>query len=277
MNLLQAIIMGIVQGLTEFLPISSSGHLVLLENLIGVKAETGIFFAVMLHVGTLFSVVIVFYKDIFHIIREFFLMTGEMLKGRGLAVKRNPYRNMAVMIIIATIPTGVIGIVFNDMFEGLFSSVRAVSVTLLVTGIILYISDKLNKGRKKPEDIRVKDAVVVGLFQGAAITPGISRSGSTIFGGLLMGFNRELATKFSFILSIPAIGGAALLEGMEFIEKPAVHQSLFITVAGMLSAAVAGTFAIRFLVVLLNRGKLHYFSYYCWCIGILALIASFYR
>lgn len=275
MNLLQAIVLGIVQGFTEFLPVSSSGHLVLFQFFFGISTDTNVIFDVMVHIGTLISVVIVFYKDIAHLVKEFFLMLIDLFKGRGFSIKGNPYRNMLTMIIIGTIPTGVMGIVFNDIFERLFTSVRIVSLTLLITGILLFIIDKLDKGYKKAQDIKVNDALIVGLFQGFAITPGISRSGSTIFAGLLRGFDRDIATRFSFIMSIPAIAGAAFLEGKDYLINPTAGDGLGLMFIGMLTAAISGTFAIKFLVKLLIKGKLHYFSYYCWALGILAFTISF--
>ncbi len=275
MSILQAVTLGIVQGLTEFLPVSSSGHLVLFQNIMGINMETNIFFDVMVHIGTLISVLVVFYNDIALMVREFFLLAGDFVRGRKITREGNPHRNMLIMIIIATIPTAVIGIALNGVFEMLFSSVRVVSVTLIITGILLFVADRLEGTYKGARDIKTIDAVVVGLFQGIAITPGISRSGSTIFAGLLRGFNRELATKFSFILSIPAISGAALLEGKDFLLMPSSGYGFGITLIGLAAAAVSGTFAIKFLVKLLMRGKLHYFSYYCWAVGTTAFVYSF--
>ncbi|MDD3297279.1 MAG: undecaprenyl-diphosphate phosphatase [Bacillota bacterium] len=274
MSLLQSIIMGLVQGLTEFLPVSSSGHLVLANNLLGMQPDTGILFEVMLHLGTLVSIIIVYNKDIYKMVIEFFVMSRDILKGKGALLKSNPYRVMLVMVLMATIPTGLIGVLFNDLFEQAFSSTQVVSVMLLVTGTLLYIANKLENGVKGPARIRVSDAIVIGLFQGFAITPGISRSGSTIFAGLMRGFSRELATRFSFIMSIPAILGAAVMEFSNYSGAAITSGQLAVMLAGMAVAAVAGTIAIKFLIGLLNKGRLHYFSYYCWFVGLTGLIAG---
>jgi undecaprenyl-diphosphatase len=266
--------MGLVQGLTEFLPVSSSGHLVLANNLLGMQPDTGILFEVMLHLGTLVSIIIVYNKDIYKMVIEFFVMSRDILKGKGALLKSNPYRVMLVMVLMATIPTGLIGVLFNDLFEQAFSSTQVVSVMLLVTGTLLYIANKLENGVKGPARIRVSDAIVIGLFQGFAITPGISRSGSTIFAGLMRGFSRELATRFSFIMSIPAILGAAVMEFSNYSGAAITSGQLAVMLAGMAVAAVAGTIAIKFLIGLLNKGRLHYFSYYCWFVGLTGLIAG---
>ncbi len=276
MSLLQSVIMGIVQGLTEFLPVSSSGHLVLSASLLGIKTDTGIVFEVMLHMGTLISVIVVFYKDILQMVSEFFTMSRDILKGRGLRLYSNPYRVMLVMVLVATIPTGIIGILFNDFFQRTFSSLRIVSIMLLVTGTLLYIANKIEAGKKGPSQIKVSDAVIVGIFQGLAITPGISRSGSTIFAGLTRGFTRELATRFSFIMSIPAIFGAAVLELGDYFGSAPSTQNFTVILAGMAAAILSGTFAIKLLIKVLSRGKLHYFSYYCWVLGASSLVAGFF-
>ncbi len=274
MSLLQSVIMGIVQGLTEFLPVSSSGHLVLFGSILGIETDTGIVFEVMLHIGTLVSIVFVFYKDILQMITGFFGMGLDIIRGRGLELKKSPHRVMVLMVIAASIPTGIMGILFNDFFEIAFSSVRVVSVTLMITGTLLYIANKIKPGLKGPADMKISDALIVGVFQGLSITPGISRSGSTIFAGLTRGFTRELATRFSFIMSIPAILGAAVLELAKYYDRATFTDGLTISLAGMLAAAVAGTIAIRFLVEMLKKGKLHYFSYYCWLVGAGSLIAG---
>lgn len=267
--------MGLVQGLTEFLPVSSSGHLVLADSLLGIQTDTGILFEVMLHVGTLISVMIVFRRDIYNMVMEFFDILSDIQKGKGLRMKSSPYRVMLVMVIVSTIPTGIIGFMFKDFFERAFESSAIVSVMLLVTGSLLYAANRMKTGRKGPSDIKVPDAVIIGIFQGLAITPGISRSGSTIFAGISRGFSRELATKFSFIMSIPAIVGAAALEFSSLNNTCVSLDELIIMLAGTLAAVAAGTAAIKFLIGVLNRGKLHYFSYYCWLVGLAGLAIIF--
>lgn len=275
MSLFQSLVMGLIQGLTEFLPISSSGHLVLAGSLLGIQTDTGILFEVALHLGTLISILIVFYEDIYNMIIEFFALFGNIMKKRTLGLKDEPYRVLLVMVFLGTVPTGIIGILFKDILERAFSSTLVVSAMLLITGTLLYIANGLKSGTKGPAQIKAADAVFIGLFQGLAITPGISRSGSTIFAGLLRGFTGELATKFSFILSIPAILGAALLQLLGHGTSNLSNEQLIIMVPGVIMAALSGTVAIKMLIALLNSRKLQYFSYYCWFIGLIGLIAGF--
>jgi len=270
MEFIKAIILGIIQGLTEFLPVSSSGHLVIFQKFMNVK--TDMFFDVMLHVGTLISVFIVYWDDILKMFIEFFSMITDAVRGKFTL--KNPYRRFVLMVIIGCIPTGLMGIFLNDFFESLFNGFTFIGYTLLITGVILWLGQRLGNGRKNMSKISVIDALVVGIFQGIAITPGISRSGSTIVGGLLRGFDRELATKFSFIISIPTILGAALLEGKDVIKAGTFMVNPMLTLSGMIAAAISGIFAIKIMIKTLNNGKLHYFSYYCWSLGLFILIYS---
>lgn len=270
MEFLKAVILGIVQGLTEFLPVSSSGHLVIFQNFINMK--TDLFFDVMLHVGTLISVFIVYWEDISRMFIEFLAMIRDAIKGKFSL--KNPYRRFTFMVIIACIPTGLMGVFLNDYFEQLFGGFTFVGFALIITGAVLVIGEKLGNGHKSMGNINIVDALVIGIFQGIAITPGISRSGSTIVGGLFRGFNRELATKFSFIVSIPTVLGAALLEGKDALEVGILSVNLVAMLSGIIASAVAGVFAIKVMIRILNRGKLHYFSYYCWAMGLFVIIYS---
>lgn len=267
--------MGLVQGLTEFLPVSSSGHLVALQQIFKIQ-EASMAFDVILHLGTLLAVFAFFWNDIVSMVREIFLWIGELIgvKKRKANPNDKGYRVMVLMIIVASIPTAIIGLFFNDLFERLFSSIHIVGYTLLITGIILWLSNKLVLGRKEAKDIKIADAITIGLFQGLAITPGISRSGSTIFAGMLRGFNPELATKFSFLASIPAILGAALLEGIKVLKAGQGFINIGPAIIGFVVAAISGYFAIKLLVDLINKRKLYYFSYYCWGAGLFIIIYS---
>lgn len=274
LSIFHAILLGLIQGLTEFLPISSSGHLVAFQQIFAIPGAS-LTVDVALHLGTLVAVFAFYWHDIINMIKEFFLWIGELLRIRNPRKNSDSgYRKMMIMIIIATIPTGLIGLLFNDIFEKAFSSIYVVGFTLLITGTLLWLSNKIVKGRKQAKDISLADAVTVGLLQGMAITPGISRSGSTIFAGMLRGFNMELATKFSFLLSIPAILGAAVLEGKKILEQGLELADGFPVLIGFVVAAVSGFFAIKLLVNLINKRKLHYFSYYCWGAGILIILYS---
>ncbi len=229
----------------------------------------------MLHLGTLISIFIVYFNDIVKIIKEFFVLIYDLFKLKRLRVN-NEYKKLGLMIIIGSIPTGIIGVLFKDFFEGLYKSVTLVGIALILTGILLWIAEKLPARNKKVIDMKISDALFVGLFQGIAITPGISRSGSTIVGGLFRGLNKKLATKFSFLLALPATFGAALL-GI----KDALSESVAVTIdlpliLGIVISAITGIIAIKFLIKVLEKGKLHYFSYYLWVIGAIIIIRQFF-
>ncbi|PHS34302.1 MAG: undecaprenyl-diphosphatase [Alkaliphilus sp.] len=273
MTIYKAIILGIIQGLTEFLPVSSSGHLAFTQALLGVPEDKVFFLIVMLHIGTLFSVFFVYYKDICLIIKEFIIMTYEFALGKGFNLN-NEHRKLGVMIIVATIPTGLMGIFLGDIFESFYTSQLIIGISLLITGCLLWVAEKTHKGTRTAKDMRWFDAVLVGIFQGFAITPGISRSGATIVGSLLRGFNKELATKFSFLISIPAILGATALEAKSIFTSGIGDLTYGILIAGILSSFLAGIFAIRALINFIKKEKLYYFSYYTWTIGFIIIVYS---
>jgi len=271
LSLVYAIFMGIIQGLTEFLPVSSSGHLVILQQLLGLE-EVGLGFNIILHIGTLVAVSIYYRKDLFLLFKEFFSLLKDVLTKGKSDIRANEHRLLLVMLFIAILPTAAIGFLFNDLFESLFKTSYIVGYTLIITGIILWISNYLPVGSKHAKDMTLKDALFVGLVQGAAITPGISRSGSTIFAGLATGFTRDLATRFSFLLSIPAILAAVVLEGPEIIKEVSAIGNVLPVVSGFIASAVSGYLAIDLLISILKRQKLQYFSYYCWIVGGLTII-----
>lgn len=248
---IEAILLGILQGLTEFLPVSSSGHLVLGQALLGMEGEL-ITFDVFVHVGTLFAVAVVFWQDIVDIFRHLF-------------------SRFTLLLIVGCIPAAIMGLLLDDFFTALFGSVTAVACALIVTGILLFISDRF-KGQRTLKEMKFRDALVIGVFQGLAITPGLSRSGSTIFGALLCGLKRSEAAKFSFIISIPVILGAALKEGYDLVSESAmvVEWTYFL---GAAVAAVCGYLAIRIFLKLLEKAKLRYFSYYVWILAAAVLIS----
>ncbi|MGE4282209.1 MAG: undecaprenyl-diphosphate phosphatase [Clostridia bacterium] len=268
MNTLVSVILGIVQGLTEFLPVSSSGHLVIFQELFGMNdlEESHLLFDTMLHFGTILSVCLVYYKDIYHLIKEFFGLLADIPKG-NVQIDSSPYRRMILLLITATIPTAIIGFMFKDFFEAMFKSVHVVGFTLLFTGCLLWITSKLITGSKDEVNAKYSNAFIVGIFQGFAIMPGISRSGSTIVGGLLNGFKREFAIKFSFLISIPAVLGAAVLQIPDLLEQGIKSADMLPYLLGTLAAAITGFLAIKFLINLLNKGKFYLFSYYCWAVG----------
>ncbi|SCY82360.1 undecaprenyl-diphosphate phosphatase [Alkaliphilus peptidifermentans] len=276
MTIIKAIILGIVQGLTEFLPVSSSGHLAITQQLLKVPEDKIFFLTVMLHVGTLVSVFFIYYKDIFNIIKESLLLIIELFTGKGFKIN-NQYRRLAIMIIVATTPTGLMGLFLKDVFSGFYTSSLVIGVSLIITGTLLWLAEKYNKGIRNIHQMKWYDAVIVGLFQGFAMTPGISRSGATIVGSLFRGFNKELATKFSFLISIPAILGATILETRDAFSVGLGDMTFGVLVAGILAAFLSGVFAIRTLINFIKKEKLYYFSFYTWTIGCIVVIISIVR
>lgn len=273
MTLWKAIILGIVQGLTEFLPVSSSGHLAIAQNLLEVPDSKVLFFTTMLHFGTLIAVFLVYGKDIIMLFKEFYKVMGEMISGKGLRLN-NYHRRLGFFIILATIPTAIIGLTLKDFFESLFHMQIAIGMALLITGTLLWFAEKWNSGKKDVRDMGIFDALVVGIFQAFAIAPGISRSGSTIVGSLLMGLNKELTVKFSFLISLPAILGATIFETKDALVSGTGNISFFIICVGVLSATISGFIAIKSMISFIKREKLYYFSYYTWTIGLIIIIIS---
>lgn len=249
MTVLQGIILGIIQGISEFLPISSSGHLALFQILFGLETEESLTFNIILHIGTLIPVLIVFRETIFDILKK-------------------PLQKLTYLIIVATIPTVIVALLFKDLVETLSSTTWFLGIGFMCTGLLLLFSDKLKDGDKEIEDddttINYKDALVIGTMQSLAILPSISRSGSTIIGSLFCGLSRKTAAKFSFLMSIPAIAGAAVLMVLDFVTGEVAVESIPVVpaICGFVSASVSGYFAIRFMLELVKKCKLKYFSYY---------------
>lgn len=266
MTLLEGIILGLAQGLTEFLPVSSSGHLAILSKLFGIE-EGNLFYSVMLHFSTLIAVIIFFRKDIVKLFFAFISIIRKIVERRNR--KFDLYERMVLLIVAATIPTVIIGLIFSDQFEFLYTDLRFVGFALLITGTLLLLSEKIGKRNLDLSTISFPKTMLIGVFQGLAIAPGISRSGSTIVGALFMGLNREEAARFSFLLSIPAIFGATLLETISInTTNVAIDANLFI---GMLAAFTAGILSIRVLMNLIKKGKLYYFSIYVFALGLFTI------
>ncbi|MGI6722037.1 MAG: undecaprenyl-diphosphate phosphatase [Anaerovoracaceae bacterium] len=271
---LQSVILGLVQGLAEFLPVSSSGHLALLQHFFGISGDSVLLFTVLLHVGTLVSVFIVYWRDIADLLIELVHTFADLFSGRGLRINCNPTRRLGFMIIVATIPTGLIGVLFNDTFEGFYSSITVIGIGLLITGVILMVADKMGRGRKNVKRMLWRNAVFIGIMQGIAITPGISRSGSTLFGGLITGLERKFAVKFAFLISIPSILGSVVMEFPAAIEAGTANMAVGPVLAGIAVAAVSGLIAIKAMIKLVSDKKLSYFSYYVWAVGAAVIIYS---
>ena len=275
MTYLLSILMGIIQGVAEFLPISSSGHLALFQTFFGMETveEKYMFFTVLLHFGTLISVCVVYWRDIADMIREFFLGIAALAGRKDTGVTPPPARRMVMLIIIATLPLFVM-VLLQDAINQLFSNSIMVSCALIVTGFILFFSDRLAKGHKTARNATVADALIVGCGQALAVIPGLSRSGTTISVGMLRGFDRAFAVRFSFLLSLPAILGANVLEIKDAVEAGFPMEELPMYLVGVAVAAVVGYFAIRLVKSLADKGKFGKFAYYCWAVGLGSLIAG---
>lgn len=275
MNSTEAIILGIIQGLTEFLPVSSSGHLVLAQKLFGLK-QAELFFDVGVHLGTLVAVVVVFRREVMKIVSA--LMRLIHLAGSKETflhkIESDPQLKMALLIVIGSIPTALLGFLFAGIADRLFSSGLITGLMLMVTGVLLWLTRQTNASvdQIRSDRLTPKNAFMIGIVQGLAIIPGISRSGSTISIGLLLGIDREMAARYSFLLSIPAIIGAGLLNLKEGLSQPdlAVRAVLL----GAFAAALVGYGALKSLLQVVKKGRLHVFAPYCWLVGLLAIIFS---
>ena len=272
MNILQALFLGVLQGITEFLPVSSSGHLALAQYLFGLK-EPQLFFNVAVHVGTLMAVFLVFRSDLLQILRECFSLfcrpRSSPPHSAGSVAPTGV--KMALMILVGSIPTALIGLLLRDIFERFFTSPAVVGVFLWTTGLVLIWSRWPRFNRKQLDTPNLLDALVIGLAQGTAISPGLSRSGVTITAGLLLGLRPELAFRFSFLLSIPAILGALALEGYNLAGN---HPGWHILAVGFFSAFLVGWVALLILQSVVGKGKLSYFAPYCFALGALAFVLA---
>jgi undecaprenyl-diphosphatase len=271
MDIIQAIIIGLVQGLTEFLPVSSSAHLIFAQQALGV-ADVGLAFDVLLHVGTLVAVIVYFFNDIVNMIKGFLLSLVDLKNGNFMGeLKKDPYKKLAWLTILATIPIGIVGVLFNDIVESMFMGLTVPAFLLLITGCLLYVSQRMNTGKIDVRNITLKEALIMGCGQALAILPGLSRSGTTIAAGLFAGLDKEFAAKFSFILSIPAILGAAVFQ-LKDLSGGSVEIGACI--AGFIVAAISGYLAISFLLKIVREKSLDIFAYYCWIVGIIVLVGS---
>ena len=275
MNSTEAILLGIIQGLTEFLPVSSSGHLVLFQHLFGLK-EAELFFDVCVHLGTLLAVIVVFRQEIKNIILALIRFSSSSASKKTVLqkIESDPDLKMAFLIVIGSIPTAVLGFLFRGIADRLFASAFIAGLMLMFTGLLLWITRRAATPVEKPVADRLtpKNALIIGVVQGLAIIPGISRSGSTISIGLLLGIDRETAARYSFLLSIPAIIGAGVLSLKEGLSQ--TNLAIQISLLGALIAALVGYVALKSLLHIVKKGHLHLFAPYCWLVGILAIFFS---
>jgi undecaprenyl-diphosphatase len=264
MSLIEAIILGIVQGLTEFLPVSSSGHIELVKSIFGAEIKEGLLFTIVLHGATALSTVVVFRKDLLDIIKGV------------LKFKWNDETKFAWYVVISMIPAALVGFFLDDKIEAFFTGkIGLVATMLLVTGIVLLISDKAKSSDSKQLD--TKTSFIMGLVQAIAILPGISRSGSTIVTGVLLGLNRTKAARFSFIMVLPLIGGVVAKKLLDFMgETEAAQEALPVAQLsiGFVAAFVSGLFAIKWMIKLVENSQLKWFAYYCFVVGGVALAYS---
>lgn len=272
MDIIQGIIIGIVQGLTEFLPVSSSAHLVFIQNILGV--ESSLAFDTFLHLGSLLAVLWFFRGDIIKMLKSWWLSIGDLLQGRFKeGFYDDPYKRLAWYVILATIPVGLVGVLFEDSVDALFSGALYVpAFFLFVTGTILYLSQRMTSGEINFHNVSKKEALFMGLGQACAILPGLSRSGTTIAAGLVIGLEKEFAAKFSFILSIPAILGAFLLQLKDI--GGALDVNFLPVILGFVAAFIAGYAAIKWMLDLIQKRSLDIFAYYCWAVGIIVFMGS---
>jgi undecaprenyl-diphosphatase len=270
-NIFQSILLGIVQGLTEFLPISSSAHLVLVPHLLGWKipAQAGFIFDVLVQDATLLAVFIYYWKDIRDIIKA--VLNG-LRQGKPFG---SPEARLGWLIVLATLPAGIIGLLLKGAVEAAFQSPNATALFLLVTAGLLLIAERLHVQRSKIEMLSWKDALVIGFFQAIAIFPGISRSGATITGGMARGLERPAAARFSFLMTIPIMLAAGILAGLDLMKLPDLGSLLPAYIPGFIAAAITGYLAIRWLLKFLINHSLLIFSVYCAALGLLVLILSF--
>lgn len=285
MNTLQAIILGIVQGATEFIPVSSSAHLVLVPWLLR-WPDPGLAFDTVLHLGTLLAVVFVFWRDLLGLaaawLRSVTTLLGSVMhqsnsKALGRSISGSPEARLAWWIILGTVPAAVMGVLWEEQFEALFHSPIRVAVFLLVTGMWLVLTERLARKEGRAEDLQWWQSLLVGVAQGCAIAPGISRSGATIGAGLLLGLRREAATRFSFLLSTPIILGAGLLQVKRLLESGGLSANLAGLALGFLAAFVTGYACIRFLLSYVRNRGLSVFAVYCWLAGLGAVVVHLLR
>lgn len=267
--------LGLVQGIAEFLPISSSGHLSLFQNFLGLKSaeETNLFLDVLLHLGTLISIFIYYRRDVADMITEFFRGCKALVHPDPAEKEPPEMRRMVLMVIIGTLPLFVI-LPLKKFVDNLYGNTWAIAIALLVTGCLLFVSDRLARGRKTIRTVSLVDIIIIGFAQGLATIPGLSRSGTTISVAMMRGCRRDFAVRYSFLLSIPAVIGANILTLVDAFQVGIDWSLMPAYLLGVAISAVSGYFAIGLVNMLSNKGKFGNFAYYCWGVGVLAMILT---
>ena len=273
MTYLMSAILGVVQGVAEFLPISSSGHLTLLQHFFELE-QVDTLYNILLHFATLLAVCIYYFQDVVEMITEFFRWLGSLFSRRSSLGNVPEARRLVLLLVVGTLPLFVI-LPIKDHVEALGNRPAVVSVMLLITGTILFLSDRMGRGYKSVRDFTVKDALLVGLAQCLATVPGLSRSGCTISAGLARGLDRKLAVRYSFLLSLPAVLGATILEVADVAAAGGFDTSVLpVYLTGMVIAGVVGYFSIHLVNLLASKGRFGSFAYYCWAAGLAFLVMS---
>ncbi len=268
---LKSIFLGLLQGIAEFLPISSSGHLDIAQHFMGMT-EAPLFYNVLLHFATFFSICVVYRKTVVELIVEFFRLIGDLFKGKFKWKEASQIRRMLIFIIVATVPLFFI-VPFSDYLEPLNTNMYFIGGALVVTAALLFLSDRVAKKANRPEEkVTILDSFIIGLGQMCALVPGLSRSGTTISTGIFLGIDREYAARFSFLMSLPAVAGATILELKDAVETDISFKPEY--VLGMVVAFVSGIFAIKLVNMLVKKNKFGYFAYYCAAVGITTIVAA---
>ena len=269
--MLHAIFLGILQGLTEFLPISSSGHLVIIQNLLGFS-EPEVLFDTALHFGTLIAIIIVFRKDVTELLKTLFsFFSADKIRSLPSFYKNDETTRLLILIIVGTLPTVFIGLLFKDFIETLFSSVPVTGLMLLITGSFLWCTKYFGNTKKTILEMTLLNALIIGLVQGFAIAPGISRSGATIAFALFLGIERKSCGRYSFLLSLPAVLGATILN---FSTNDFALNELVPIAVGTVFSLIAGYFSLVFLLKLIQKGKFYLFAPYCLILGIITILCA---
>ncbi len=272
MTYLTAFLLGLVQGVAEFLPISSSGHLAIAQNLLHIEGAGSVpeFFDVLLHLGTLIAVFAAYWKDICEMVVEFFRGIGD-LAHRSTPSPVPPARRLILLIIVGTLPLFAV-LPIRKAVQGLGDNMVFVGAALIVTGFLLFLCDQVRKGHKTERSATWLDALLVGVGQAVATLPGVSRSGMTITAGCFVGYERRFAVRFSFLLSIPAVLGANILSIGDAVKAGVNGAEVPMYLVGVVTAAVVGYLCIRLLKYVADKGRFGAFAYYCWAVGILTLV-----
>ena len=289
MTILQAIFLGIIQGLTEFLPVSSSGHLAIAQNIFEIDTGGSMLFDIMLHVGTLAAVFVAYRKDIVRMIREAIcicidigantkIWISNRKNDEALLYKRiihNNYRKFVVLILVSTIPTGVIGYAAKNLVEAASATLIVPGVCLLLTGVLLVVADFTEDGKKIPRDVSYTNGFFIGIAQGISTLPGLSRSGTTITACLVSGFDKRFAVKYSFLMAVPAVLGASVLEIKDAVAEEITGNLVLCCVIGAVVAGLVGYVCIKVMLSIVRKKKFKGFAIYCLVLGVAAIAAHF--